>query len=273
MRKNGLSFDVEDWFQVYNHERFISRDDWDECELRVLANTNRILELLKRHSVHATFFILGWIADREPVVVKKIQDGGHEIGTHGYAHRRIVDLSPDEFRLDLERSLEALKRAGASNVVGFRAPSFSIVASTLWALELLKQSGLRYDSSVFPTGVHPDYGISDAPLTPYALDSDLWEIPLTVIELAGRRLPVGGGGYFRLLPYAATRWAMRRVNQNGRPTVVYLHPWELDPGQPRVNTGAIRRFRHTVNLRRTANRLDQLLQDFEFCPLREMINV
>ena len=273
MLRNGLSFDVEDWFQVYNHEAFISREAWDECELRVLPNTERILELLERHSVHATFFVLGWIADHEPDVVKLIEDGGHEIGTHGYSHRRVVDLSPDEFRLDLERSLEAIARAGASDVVGFRAPSFSIVESTRWALKILTEYSLRYDSSIFPTGLHPDYGIPDAPLTPHELAADLWEIPLTVMELAGRRFPVGGGGYFRLLPYTVTRWALRRVNRDGRPFVVYLHPWELDPGQPRVETGAVRRFRQRVNLGRTAERLDRLLQDFEFCPLREMIHV
>lgn len=272
MLRNGLSFDIEDWFQVYNYEGIIPRDTWDQCESRVRPNTERILELLRPRSVRATFFVLGWVAERDPDLVRLIRDAGHEVGTHGYYHRRVVDMTPEEFRLDLERSLDVLARAGVTEVLGFRAPSFSVVESTRWSLEILAQQGLRYDSSIFPTGVHPDYGIPDAPLDPHSVREDLWEVPLTVIEIAGRRLPVGGGGYFRLLPYAATSWAMRRVNRQGRPVVVYLHPWELDPGQPRVETSRWRTFRQTVNLDKTGKRLERLLEEFEFCPLQEMID-
>lgn len=272
MVRNGLSFDVEDWFHVYNYEGVISRDEWDACESRVVGNTRRILDILKLHSVEATFFFLGWVAQRAPELVRMVLDDGHEVATHGYAHRRLTDLDRDAFRADLLRSIEVLVRAGADEISGFRAPSFSMVRSTEWALDILADVGLRYDSSVFPTGVHPDYGIPDAPLAPYHVREGLWEIPLSVLELAGQRFPIGGGGYFRLMPYSLSRWAMRRVNRQGRAVIVYLHPWEIDPNQPHVRTAPWRLARQRINLDRTADRLVRLLQDFSFVPLRELID-
>ena len=271
MITNGLSFDVEDWFHAYNYERVIPREAWDACELRVQANTGRLLEILGRKGVRATFFVLGWVADRAPGLVRSILEDGHEVATHGYSHRRLIDLDAESFRADLRRSLDALDRAGATGVRGFRAPSFSVVRDTQWALDVLTECGLKYDSSIFPTGVHPDYGIPDAALRPHRIRENLWEIPMTVLQVLGHRMPVGGGGYFRLFPYSLTRWAMRQVNAEGRPVVVYLHPWELDPQQPRVPTPAWRRFRQTVGLGKTAERLERLLEDFRFAPLVEML--
>ena len=270
--QNGLSFDVEDWFQVGNYEGVIPREEWDACELRVVESTRRVLEILQAYEVRATFFVLGWVAERAPEVVQMILERGHEVGSHGYAHRRVTDLSPETFRADLLRSIDVIGQAGATAIRGFRAPSFSIVPASQWALQILSKTGFRYDSSIFPSGLHPRYGLPDAPLAPYKIHDNLWEVPLTVLEVLGHRLPVGGGGYFRLFPYTFTRWALRRINQQGRAVVVYLHPWELDPGQPRVRTAAWRQFRQRVNLHRTVSRLKRLLTDFQFVPLGEMID-
>jgi len=271
MIANGLSVDVEDWFQTYNYERIIPRDTWNACELRVEANTRRLLDILGRKGVRATFFVLGWIADRVPGLVRSVLEDGHEVATHGYSHRRLIDLNAESFREDLRRSLDSLNAAGATRVQGFRAPSFSLVRDTQWALDVLTEYGLEYDSSIFPTGAHQDYGISDAPLRLHRIRENLWEIPMTALEVLGRRLPVGGGGYFRHFPYSLTRFAMRRVNAEGRPVVFYLHPWELDPHQPRPAAPAWRIFRQTVGLGRTAERLERLLDDFKFVPLEEML--
>lgn len=271
MIANGLSVDVEDWFQTYNYEKIIPRDAWDACELRVEANTRRLLDIFGRKGVRATFFVLGWIADRVPGLVRSVLEDGHEVATHGYSHRRLIDLSAESFSEDLRRSLDSLDAAGATRVRGFRAPSFSLVRDTQWALDVLTEYGLEYDSSIFPTGAHRDYGISDAPLRLHRIRENLWEIPMTALQVLGRRLPVGGGGYFRHFPYSLTRFAMRRVNAEGRPVVFYLHPWELDPHQPRPAAPAWRIFRQTVGLGRTARRLERLLDDFKFVPLAEML--
>lgn len=273
MIENGLSFDVEDWFQVYNYEGIIPRDQWANCELRVVNSTRKILDLLEKKNVTATFFVLGWIADRVPELVQMIAAGDHEIGTHGYWHRRLLDLSPESFKSDLILSTDALARAGVTEVRGFRAPSFSIVKSTEWAYDVMAECGIRFDSSVFPTGLHPGYGIPDAPRTPYRARADIWEIPLSVMDLMGQQIPVGGGAYFRIFPYPLTRWAISRLNRKGVAAVVYLHPWEMDPGQPKIRTRKWRQFRQRVNLGRTFQRLERLLDEFRFVPLGNMIDV
>jgi polysaccharide deacetylase family protein (PEP-CTERM system associated) len=270
--KNVMSVDVEDWFCVYNLSRLIPYADWDKCESRVERNTLRLLEIFRRHDIEATFFVLGWIADRFPDLVKEIERGGHEVATHGYSHRLLTFMQPGEFRADLERSLEVLAKATSQKVRGFRAPSFSLTRKTLWAVDILRECGIRYDSSVFPVRFHPDYGIADADLRPHELGEGLTELPMSVAEVFGRRIPCCGGGYFRVYPYAVTRQLMRRCNQQGRPVIFYLHPWETDPGQPRVEGMPwSKALRHYNNLGKTESRLERLLGDFSFTSVRKLI--
>jgi polysaccharide deacetylase family protein (PEP-CTERM system associated) len=270
--KNVMSVDVEDWFSVYNLSRLIPYADWDNCESRVERNTTRLLNLFARHQVEATFFVLGWVADRFPDLVKEIDRRGHEVATHGYSHRLLTFMQPEEFRVDLQRSLEVLAKATSQEVRGFRAPSFSVTRKTLWAFDILKECGIRYDSSVFPVDFHPEYGIADANLKPHQLAEGLTELPMGVAEVFGRRIPCSGGGYFRLYPYAVTRWLMRRCNDQGRPVMFYLHPWEADPEQPRVEgLPWSKRFRHYTNLDKTEERLERLLGDFSFTSARKLL--
>ena len=223
--------------------------------------------------MQATFFVLGWVADRFPDLVREVERAGHEIGTHGYAHRLLTYMTPEEFRADLMRSLEVLARTATQPVLGFRAPSFSLTAETLWAVKILQEAGLRYDSSVFPVGFHPDYGMVDAELEPHPLAEGLIELPMGVVEVLGRRVPCSGGGYFRLFPYELTRRLMRRCNAQGRSVMFYLHPWELDPGQPRIpGMSWSTRFRHYNNLERTEERLERLLGDFSFTSARALLD-
>lgn len=270
--KNVMSVDVEDWFCVYNLSRLIPYPDWDKHESRVERNTGRLLDMFRKHKVEATFFVLGWVADRFPDLVREIEQGGHEVASHGYSHRLLTFMRPDEFREDLQRSLEVLAKASTQEVRGFRAPSFSVTRNTPWAGEILKESGIQYDSSVFPVGFHPDYGIADADLKPFDLVEGVTELPLGVAEVFGRKIPCCGGGYFRLYPYPLSRWLIRRCNQQGRSVMFYLHPWEMDPDQPRVaGLPWSNRFRHYNNLDKTEERLERLLADFSFTSARNLI--
>jgi polysaccharide deacetylase family protein (PEP-CTERM system associated) len=270
--RNVMSVDVEDWFCVHNLSRLIPYADWDKYESRVERSTGRLLDLFGRHGVEATFFVLGWVADRFPDLVREIERRGHEVATHGYSHQLLTFMQPEDFRVDLQRSLVALAKTTSQEVRGFRAPSFSLTSSTLWAVDILRESGIHYDSSVFPVGFHPDYGIPDADLRPHRLAEGLTELPMGVAEVLGRRIPCSGGGYFRLYPYALTRALMRRCNQQGRPVMFYLHPWEADPEQPRVpGLPWSKRFRHYNNLDRTVERLERLLDDFAFTSARQLI--
>jgi polysaccharide deacetylase family protein (PEP-CTERM system associated) len=270
--KNVMSVDVEDWFCVYNLSRLIPYADWDRCESRVERSTLRLLDLFRRHRVEATFFVLGWVAERFADLIREIERQGHEIATHGYSHRLLTFMQPEEFREDLDRSLAVLAKATSQEVRGFRAPSFSLTRRTLWAVDILRASGIRYDSSIFPVGFHPDYGIADVELAPYPLAEGLIELPMGVAEVLGQKVPCAGGGYFRLYPYALTRWLMRRCNDQGRPVMFYLHPWELDPGQPRVpGMSPARRFRHYNNLARTEERLERLVSEFSFTSARNLL--
>ncbi len=270
---NALSIDVEDWFCVNNMSGTIRREDWEVCESRVVRNTDRILNILKQHYTKATFFILGWVAERFPDIVRKIDEEGHEIATHGYSHSLLPSLSPEEFEDDLAMSIEVLSRHTTQDIIGFRAPSFTITKKTLWALETLKKYGIKYDSSVFPVGFHPDYGVRESPLSPYQIADNLLEFPLGCFELIGRRFPCSGGGYFRAFPYLYTKFGINQCNKTGRPVVFYLHPWEIDDQQPRLKIPLSKRFRHYNNLHRTEDRLKQLLQDFRFTTIRKKLNL
>jgi polysaccharide deacetylase family protein (PEP-CTERM system associated) len=264
---NALTFDVEDYFHVSAFDRVVSRARWDSLEHRVTASTERVLSVLADADVHATFFVLGWVADRFPGLVRRIAAAGHELASHGYGHRLVYELTPEEFRQDLRRSRLAIESAVAAPILGYRAPSYSITAKSLWALDVLIEEGFTYDASIFP--IHHDrYGIPDAPRHPYRIDRPagaIWEIPSSTVRLFGANLPVAGGGYFRILPYAWTRWGIDRLNRHEeRPAVFYLHPWELDPDQPRLQVTGLGRFRHYRNLRLTEPRLRRLLADFRF---------
>lgn len=272
---NAISIDLEDWFCVNNLSGVIRREDWDSCELRVVESTRKILRLFARHQTRATFFTLGWVADRAPELIREIEAAGHEIAVHGYDHLLLTRITPAEFEADLLRALEAIERCGVgARPIGFRAPSFTVVEKTMpWAFEILERQGFLYDSSVFPVGFHPDYGVPEAPLAPYKITERLQEFPMSCVELLGRRLPFSGGGYFRLFPYAYTKFCMKRVNGEGRPAVFYLHPWEVDAGQPRIKLPRSKSFRHYNNLERTEGRLDRMLTDFKFTTIREVLGL
>lgn len=272
---NAISIDLEDWFCVNNLSGVITRADWDSCELRVRESTEKILRLFERHRTRATFFTLGWVAERAPELIREIESAGHEIAVHGYDHLLLTRITPEEFEADLVRALEAIERCGVrTRPVGFRAPSFTVVEKTMpWALAILERHGFLYDSSVFPVGFHPDYGVADAPLAPYQITERLQEFPMSCVELFGRRLPFSGGGYFRLFPYAYTKFCMKRCNAEGRPAVFYLHPWEVDAAQPRVALPRSKAFRHYNNLSRTEGRLGRLLADFKFTTIREVLGL
>jgi len=263
--RNAMTIDVEDYFQVSAFAGVIARDSWDARECRVEANIDRILGILADGKVHATFFTLGWIAERYPDMVRRIVAGGHELASHGYGHQRASDQDLAEFTDDITRSKKLLEDIGGCAVRGYRAPSFSIGTGNLWALDALHEAGYRYSSSIYPI-LHDHYGMPDAPrfaFYPNGTDG-LLEVPITTVQFGQRKLPAGGGGYFRLLPYALSRWMMRRVNQVDRQSAIfYFHPWELDPGQPRpAGASAKTRFRHYVNLDRMEGRIKLLTRDF-----------
>jgi polysaccharide deacetylase family protein (PEP-CTERM system associated) len=264
---NMLTIDVEEYFHATVFERVIPRSEWDELESRVCASTDRLLVILDRAGVRATFFVLGWVAERYPTLVRRIAAAGHEIASHGYGHGLIYHDSPEAFRADLRRSKRAIEAAAGVQVFGYRAPSYSITAQSLWALDVLIEEGYQYDASIFP--IHHDrYGIASSPRHAYRIwrrHGSLWELPGSTVRLGGLNLPVAGGGYFRLLPYAWTKWGIDRVNRTeGQPVVFYLHPWEIDPHQPRVPLPKLTSLRHYGNLNRTESRLERLLADFQF---------
>jgi polysaccharide deacetylase family protein (PEP-CTERM system associated) len=262
-----MTVDVEDYFHVSAFDGVVPRSQWGSLESRVRGNTERVLDMLDEANVTATFFILGWVAERYPALVRSIAGRGHEIASHGFAHRLVYDQSPAAFRDDVRRSKRLLEDIAAVRVDGFRAPSYSITPRSLWALDVLIEEGYRYDASIFP--IHHDrYGIPVSAPHVYRIRRDggeLIEVPASTLRLGSVNLPVGGGGYFRILPYGYTRWAMERINQvQRRPAVFYFHPWEIDPDQPRLQAGALSRFRHYRNLALTETRLERLLRDFRF---------
>ena len=264
---NAMTVDVEDYFQVSAFDGVVSRDSWPTRESRVESNTDRLLALFEGSGLHATFFVLGWVAERFPGLVRRIAGHGHEVASHGFHHELLYRLTPEQFRADVRRAKQAIEGAAGQPVAGYRAPSYSIVRSTLWALDVLVEEGYKYDASIFP--IHHDrYGIPDAERHPHAVErggGTLVEFPASTVRVGGTNLPIAGGGYFRLLPYAWTRWGMLRVNQaEGRPVVFYLHPWEIDPDQPRLDVGFATRLRHYSGLAQTAKRLVRLMREFRF---------
>ena len=271
---NALTVDVEDYFQVSAMAPHIARDSWDAQPCRVERNVQRLLTLFAQHRAHATFFTLGWVAERYPQLVRDIVAGGHELASHGYGHERASDQSRSDFAQDVQRAKALLEDIGGQPVRGYRAPSFSIGHSNPWAFDVLLEAGYQYSSSVYPVQ-HDHYGMPDAPRFPYQSRPGLLEIPITTTRVMGRNLPAGGGGYFRLAPYKLSRWALRRVNTiDGRPAIFYMHPWEIDPGQPRVaGTDLKTRFRHYVNLARTEARLGHLLSDFKWGRVDEVFDL
>jgi len=262
---NALTIDVEDYFQVSAFAPYIRRDQWESRECRVEQNVSRILELLAARDTKATFFTLGWIAERYPQLVRRIVDGGHELASHGYGHERASDLTEAAFSHDITRAKKLLEDIAGTEVLGYRAPSFSIGSGNLWALDALARAGYSYSSSIYPIQ-HDHYGMPDSPRFAYRVASGLLEVPVTTLRLLNRNLPSSGGGYFRLLPYSLSRWMLRRVNREDRESAVfYFHPWEIDTGQPRIPGIDVKtRFRHYVNIPRMEGRLQQLLADFRW---------
>ncbi len=261
---NALSVDVEDWFQVGAFENTIKRGDWEGLPQRVEINTDACLALFEEAGVKATFFILGWVAERHPALIRRIAEAGHEIASHGYGHERVFTLSPAEFAENIARTRVLLEDASGQAVTGYRAPSFSIDARTPWAHQELARAGYVYSSSVAPVR-HDHYGWPEAPRFAFkpVAGSDLIELPVTTARLAGRTLAAGGGGFFRLLPYGFSRWAIRQVNAQGAPASFYFHPWEIDPHQPRVANAPLRsKLRHYTNLEAMAGKLRRVTRQF-----------
>ncbi|MBN1588460.1 MAG: DUF3473 domain-containing protein [Pirellulales bacterium] len=273
---NAFTVDVEDYFQVSAAERHVSRDDWGSRECRVVANTHRILELLASHNVKATFFILGWVANRFPRLVQDIHASGHELGSHGHWHRLVYTQSPDSFRADLRASRAAIEDASGVQTVAYRAASFSITKESLWSLDILREEGFRLDSSVFPV-YHDRYGIPNAQPSIHQITTrtgSLWEFPPSVVRWAGMNVPVSGGGYFRLYPLSMTLRMLSRINRRDRrPFMFYVHPWEIDPLQPPITELSwCSKSRHYVNLASTERKLDILLKRFRFGTISDAVN-
>lgn len=274
---NAFSVDVEDYFQVGAFEGTCPRERWGSYEPRVERNTRRLLDLCAKYNVKGTFFVLGWVAERWPGLVRDIQAGGHELGTHGQDHRQVTTLTPSEFREDIRRSKRTIEDASGAEVIGYRAPSYSIVKKTLWALDILHEEGFRYDSSVFP--IHHDrYGIPDFPRFPRPLRGQngtaLHEFPISTVRFAGLNLPFIGGGYLRHFPLSFIRWGMSRLNRGERrPAILYIHPWEIDPGQPVQPVPYLTRVRHYRNLHRTEGRLARLFSEYPFTTVREVLGL
>jgi len=272
----AFTVDVEDYFQVDAFSDVIPVSTWGTFESRVVDNTSRLLDLLDQHQVRGTFFVLGWIAERHAALVRTIAARGHEVASHGMTHERVVTQTPEVFRRETRNSKRLLEDLIQAPVVGYRAATYSITAQSLWALDILHEEGFLYDSSIFPVR-HDRYGIPDAKTVAHQLitpgGQTIVEFPLTSIRILGANIPIAGGGYFRLFPYLLTRWGLRRAMAERRPIVFYLHPWEIDPGQPQIKGARWRsRIRHSLNLDRTLPRLHRLLRDFQFSTMRDCLS-
>jgi polysaccharide deacetylase family protein (PEP-CTERM system associated) len=268
--QNALTIDLEDYYHVSAFNDRLAADQWHSQPSRVECNTRLLLDLLSETGCKATFFVLGWVAKHHPHAVREVAARGHEVACHSMQHRTVYQMTREEFREDTRQAKELLEDCIGAPVYGYRAPSFSITQDALWALDVLCELRFSFDSSIFPVK-HPNYGMPDSPRSPYRVQTpngQIVEFPMPTLELAGWRCPFGGGAYFRLLPYWYTRWGMRFLNsREGRPVCVYLHPWELDPDQPRMNGRLTSRLRHYLGLRSTAVKFRNLIRDFEFCPL------
>jgi polysaccharide deacetylase family protein (PEP-CTERM system associated) len=272
---NAMTVDVEDYFHVSALAEVIRRDDWDRMEYRCEQSTNRLLDLFAAHGVRSTFFVLGWVAKRSPELVKRIHAAGHEVACHGLTHELVYRQTPEVFRQETRESKDLLEDLIGAPVLGYRAASYSITARSLWAIDILCELGFRYDSSIFPIA-HDRYGIPGASTRPGLMHgksgATIVEFPLSTAELLGRRVPVAGGGYFRLLPYWFTRWGLRSINESqDQPFIFYLHPWEIDAGQPRFNASLLSRFRHYTNLDVCEARLTRLIREFKFTTVKDVL--
>jgi len=271
---NALTFDVEDWFQIAALNKVISYDDWDHYESRVVVNVARIVDMLSRKGIKSTFFVLGWVAERYPQVVKMIFEAGHEVATHGYSHRSISEMSSREFEQDLLRSIRTIEGIIPEKVVGYRAPNFSVTSETFWVFEILADYGIEYDSSIFPIK-HDRYGVKDFPRFPACIrvneQKKVNEFPISTINLLGKNIPFAGGGYFRLYPYHFIKWAISSINSSGKPVLIFIHPWELDTDLPRVGAGFLSKFRTYANLYLTQDRFHRLINDFHFSTAKEVL--
>lgn len=277
---NALSVDVEDYFQVSLFESAVDRQQWDSMEPRVESNTDRLLAIFADSGVAATFFLLGWVAERYPDLVRRIHQQGHELAVHGYDHRRITTQTPIEFRQDVRMSKQIIEDVAGERVIGYRAPSYSVVEETTWALKILSEEGFEYDSSIFP--IHHDlYGIPDSPRYPWIIRQGdggsklpLWEFPISTVRVMGTNFPFVGGGYLRQFPMFFIRWGMRRVNHGEQqPVMIYIHPWEIDPDQPRQDVKTLTRVRHYRNLSKAEARLRHLFRDFRFDTIRTVLDL
>lgn len=271
---NAMTIDVEDYFQVSAFDDYVPRSSWPQYESRVCRNTERLLGIFEEAGTRATFFVLGWVAERFPALVRRIRDGGHELASHGYGHQLIYRQTPDEFREDLRRAREAIGAATGERIAGYRAPSFSVTNASMWALDVLVEEEYRFDASIYP--IHHDrYGIPGWRRDPHVIARDrgaIWELPGSTVRMAGLTLPIAGGGYFRLLPYWWTSRGIARLNEVERkPAIFYLHPWEIDPDQPRIGVGAVAALRHYSKLDQTEDRLRRLLRDFRFGTVSEVL--
>lgn len=272
--ENALTVDVEDYFHVSALAETIDPSNWAQFQLRVETNTHRLMDLFDEYQVKATFFVLGWVAEHAPGIARQIAARGHEVACHGYSHQLVYNQSPEIFKQETHRSKHLLEDQVQAPVHGYRAASYSITKQSIWALDILAEAGFSYDSSIFPVR-HDRYGIPDAPEHPYRVETPagnaLIEFPLSTAKYLGYRLPVAGGGYFRIYPYQLTRAGLNQVNRRGKPFIFYLHPWEIDPEQPRVEVKWLSRFRHYHNLDKCEQRLRRLMQDFKFTTTRNVL--
>ncbi len=272
--KNALSVDVEEYFQVSAFGSLIRQSDWPSHESRIEGPLHRLLDLFDRFETRATFFVVGWTAEQHPELIREIHRRGHEVASHSFAHQLIYNMTPEAFRDDLTRCKKILEDLTGEGILGFRAPTYSITAASFWALDILIEEGFRYDSSIFP--IHHDrYGVPASPRHPHLIKrekGEILEFPLSTVRLFGTNVPIAGGGYMRLFPYRFMRWGLQRINrEEGKPAIVYFHPWEIDSEQPKQSVGLLTRFRHYYNLRRMHEKIRRLLADFSFGPVREVL--
>lgn len=269
-----MTVDVEDYFHVAALAQSIDRAQWNSMEYRVEASTHRLLSLFESVGIKATFFVLGWVAKKSPGLIREIHRAGHEVASHGMSHKLVYDQTPEEFTAETREAKALLESIIGAPVLGYRASTYSITRKSLWALDILHEAGFVYDSSIFPIR-HDMYGVPDAPVAPTRISTprgaSIVEFPMSTAPMLGFKLPVCGGGYFRLLPYWLTRWGLAKINALGRPFIFYLHPWEVDPGQPRVRASWKSRLRHYTNLHRCEPRLKQLTAEFRFASVREVL--
>ena len=274
--KNALTINLEDWFQASSFEEVIKYGKWRNCETRIEFTTRKLFEILSARGVKATFFVLGWTAKKFPDLVKEIKSRGNEIASFGYAHEPINKLTEEKFYKDVERSLNILEKVTGEKISGYRAPNFSLMEETLLAYEDLVDLGFKYDSSVFPVR-NKSYGYPEAPRFPYLIKTQkgglLWEIPLTTFPVMDKNIPIAGGGYLRLYPYWFIKKGIKQINFQGKPAIIYLRPWELDPHPPKVKVKFFNKFRHYSNLDLMEHKVEKLLKDFEFAPIKEVFNI